>query len=263
MSRHGRKGRIMNIAIITGASSGIGMEFARQMDEGLHRIGEFWLIARRRDRLEELAEKLSHRARVLVLDLTDGEDVNRFRRLLERERPVIRMLVNCSGYGVMGIFADLELEEQVGMIDLNCRALTEMTHLCIPYMRKKSRIIQIASSAAFLPQPGFAVYAASKAYVLSFSRALAGELSEAGILVTAVCPGPVRTPFFDRAERGGSTLAIKKYVMAEAEDVVRDALRASGRGRTVCVYGPAICAFRLLCKAVPQGWILAVMRKLK
>ena len=162
----------MNIAVITGASSGIGKEFARQMDEGLRRVEEFWLIARRKDQLEELAGKLSHRARVLPLDLTLREDVKRFHLLLQKEKPQIRLLVNCSGYGIMGNFAGLELEEQTGMIDLNCRALTEMTYLCIPYMKRKSRIIQLASSAAFLPQPGFAVYAASNSYVLSLSRAL-------------------------------------------------------------------------------------------
>ncbi len=253
----------MNIAVITGASSGIGKEFARQMDEGLRRVEEFWLIARRKDQLEELAGELSHRARVLPLDLTLREDVNRFRLLLQKEKPQIRLLVNCSGYGVMGNFAGLELEEQTGMIDLNCRALTEMTYLCIPYMKRKSRIIQLASSAAFLPQPGFAVYAASKSYVLSLSRALSEELAGRGIRVTAVCPGPVRTPFFDRAERDGTTLAIKKYAMVEVDAVVRDALRASGRGKTVCVYSPTIRAFHLLCKVFPHGWLLAVVGKIK
>ena len=253
----------MNVAVITGASSGIGREFAMQMDQGLRRVEEFWLIARRRERLTELADLLSHRVRVLPLDLTDEKDMRSFRKLLAGERPCIRMLVNCSGYGVMGNFSSLELEEQTGMIDLNCRALTEMTWLCIPYMRRGSRIIQLASSAAFLPQPGFAVYAAGKAYVLSLSRALSEELAEAGIRVTAVCPGPVRTEFFDRAEKKGSTLAIKKYTMVEADRVVRDALRASAKGRRISVCSPAIRAFRLLCKVIPRDVILAVMRRLK
>ena len=161
----------MNIAIITGASSGIGKEFALQLDAGLYTIDEFWLIARRKDRLEELACDLDHMAKTIPLDLTQEADMEHLRALLRKERPAVRMLINCSGYGIMGQFSEIDSREQVGMIDLNCRALTEITHACLPYMKKNSRIIQLASSAAFLPQPGFAVYAASKSYVLSFSRA--------------------------------------------------------------------------------------------
>ena len=200
----------MNVIIITGASSGMGWEFARQLDQGLRTIEEFWLIARRGERLKELSEKLRHKTRIFAMDLTDSVQLDTFQRTLERECPVIRMLINSSGYGVMGNVADLETREQLGMIDLNCRALTHMTHICLPFMKRGSRIIQLASSAAFLPQPGFAVYAAGKSYVLSFSRALGEELREKGIFVTAVCPGPVRTEFFERAERKASTLAIKK-----------------------------------------------------
>ena len=190
----------MNIAIITGASSGIGKEFALQLDAGLYTIDEFWLIARRKDRLEELACDLDHMAKTIPLDLTQEADMEHLRALLRKERPAVRMLINCSGYGIMGQFSEIDSREQVGMIDLNCRALTEITHACLPYMKKNSRIIQLASSAAFLPQPGFAVYAASKSYVLSFSRALSEELRSRKIYVTAVCPGPGQPEFFDRAE---------------------------------------------------------------
>ena len=149
------------------------------------------------------------------------------------------------------------------MIDLNCRALTEITRLCIPWMKRGSRIIQLASSAGFLPQPGFAVYAASKSYVLSFSRALREELKDAGIHVTAVCPGPVRTEFFERAEKNGSTLALKKYVMTEAERVVTDALKASARRQSISVCTPVIKLFHLITRLLPHSLILSVMRSLK
>lgn len=144
----------MNIAIITGASSGIGKEFALQLDAGLYTIDEFWLIARRKDRLEELACDLDHMAKTIPLDLTQKADMEHLRALLRKEHPAVRMLINCSGYGIMGQFSEIDSREQVGMIDLNCRALTEITHACLPYMKKNSRIIQLASSAAFLPQPG-------------------------------------------------------------------------------------------------------------
>ena len=191
----------MNVVIITGASSGIGREFALQLDAGLYTVDEFWLIARREERLEELAARLDHMAKVIPMDLTSDADMDHFRKLLKKERPVIRMLINSSGYGMMGNFNRLGRQEQLGMLDINCRALTDMTYACIPYMKRKSRIIMMASSAAFLPQPGFAVYAASKAYVLSLSRALREELGPEEIYVTAVCPGPVRTEFFEKAER--------------------------------------------------------------
>lgn len=253
----------MNIAVITGASSGLGKEFALTLDRGLVCVDEFWLIARRRDRLEELASQLDHPARILSLDLTLETDRRAFDELLHKEQPVIRMLINCSGYGIMGHFSQLPLKEQSGMIELNCLALTEMTYACLPFMKKKSRIIQLASSAAFLPQPDFAVYAASKSYVLSFSRALREELRERQIYVTAVCPGPVRTEFFDLAERRGTTLAIKKYTMVEADKVVRDALRASAKRRELSVCSLPIKAFRLLAATVPHSVLLRIMRHLK
>ena len=253
----------MNVIIITGASSGMGREFACQLDQGLRSIDEFWLIARRGERLKILSEGLRHKTRIFAMDLTDSVQLDTFQRTLERERPVIRMLINSSGYGVMGNVADLETDEQLGMIDLNCRALTHMTRICLPFMRRGSRIIQLASSAAFLPQPGFAVYAAGKSYVLSFSRALGEELREKGIFVTAVCPGPVRTEFFERAERKASTLAIKKYVMADAKDVVADALYASARRHPSAVYSLPIRAFGLLTKLCPHSLILMITRFLK
>ena len=147
----------MNVVIITGASSGIGREFALQLDAGLYTVDEFWLIARREERLEELAARLDHMAKVIPMDLTSDADMDHFRNLLKKERPVIRMLINSSGYGMMGNFNRLGRQEQLGMLDINCRALTDMTYACIPYMKRKSRIIMMASSAAFLPQPGFAV----------------------------------------------------------------------------------------------------------
>ena len=211
----------MNIIIITGASSGMGMEFALQLDNTFeYTIDEIWLIARRKEQMLEVASCMEHTTRILDMDVTKQDDMKRLQNLLIKEKPIIRMLVNCAGYGVMGEFAKLNMTEEIGMVDVNCKALTQMSYLCIPYMKKNSRIIQLASSAAFLPQPGFAVYAASKAYVHSFSRALAEELRKKKIYVTSVCPGPVDTPFFELAEKDGKTLAIKKLTMAKAEKVV-------------------------------------------
>ena len=135
--------------------------------------------------------------------------------------------------------------------------------LCLPYMKKKSRIIQLASSAAFLPQPGFAVYAATKSFVLSFSRALRAELKQRQIYVTTVCPGPVRTEFFEVAEQYASTLAIKKYTMVEAERVVREALQASCKNRPMSVCSLPMQLFWAGTRLLPQDAMLWAAQKMR
>ena len=244
----------MNIILITGASSGMGVEFALQLDNVFQNIDEIWLVARRKKEMLEVAQHLEHTTRVLDMDV---------KKVLADERPVIRMLVNSAGYGIMGDFSAASIKDELGMIDVNCKALTQLTHLCIPYMRKNSRIIQLASSAAFLPQPNFAVYAATKSYVLSFSRALNQELRRRKIYVTAVCPGPVDTPFFDIAEKTGSTLAVKKLTLVRADQVVEKAIADSYHKRERSVYGGWIQSFEVLAKVLPHSVLMEVMRFLK
>ncbi len=253
----------MNIVVITGASSGIGREFALQMDRHFSSIDEFWLVARDRDRLKELAGLLRHSARIFSMDITDEKRISDFEDAVFRHKAVVRMLINCAGYGIMGDFSQQDRKLELGMVRLNCEALTGMTHRLIPFMRKGSRILQMASSAAFLPQPDFAVYAATKSYVLSFSRALGEELRDAGIYVTAVCPGPVDTPFFDIAEALASTLALKKYTMVSPERVVSLALKDSYYRRPLSVCGLLMKSFRVLSRAVPHCLLLRAMRQMK
>lgn len=253
----------MNIILITGASSGIGREFALQMDAYFPNIDEFWLVARDYDKLTSLSRNLKHKCRIFASDITKGENLDLIEDTLIIKNATVRMLINCAGYGIMGAFAEQEPASELGMIRLNCEALTDMTHRMIPYMRRGSRIIQLASSAAFLPQADFAVYAATKSYVLSFSRALGEELRSAGIYVTAVCPGPVDTPFFDIAEANGSTLAIKKYTMVSAEKVVSLALRDSYHKRDMSVCSLPILALQMGAKYLPHRPILRAMTALK
>lgn len=253
----------MNVIIITGASSGMGMEFAKQMDRCFSTVDEFWLIARSRDRLEKLAEELTHKAKVFAMDVTDKSSMDRLEKELQERNAVVRILINCAGYGVMGTFDKLDRTQTLGMVRLNCEALTDMTYRMLPFMRKNSRIIQLASSAAFMPQPDFAVYAASKAYVHSFSRAIGEELIDRGIYVTSVCPGPVDTPFFDIAEKDGTTLAVKKITMVQPEKVVALALRDSYYKRPISVCSFPIKAFHVAAKAVPHGMLLKGLSVLK
>ncbi len=256
----------MNVIIITGASSGIGMEFALQMDNYFTNIDEFWLVARSRPKLEEVAGVMEHTTRIFAMDVTDDSELNNLTHTLQEEKACVRMLINCAGYGVMGAFATQNRTDALGMVRLNCEALTNVTHRVLPFMRKGSRIIQLASSAAFLPQANFAVYAATKSYVLSFSRALGEELRERSIYVTAVCPGPVDTPFFDIAEKNGSTLAIKKYTMVTPEEVVEQALRDSYFKLPLSVCSLPIQSFFALSKWVPHDMLLkgaTLMKKLE
>ena len=246
----------MKIVIVTGASSGIGAEFVRQIDRDFSRIDEIWMIARNGKKMEEIASTLQNKVRIISLDLEKEEQRKELNILLEVEKPTICMLVNCAGFGLMGDFEQLDMEEQLNMVELNCKALTAITYMAIPYMIRNGRIIQLASAAAFVPQAHFAVYAATKSYVLSFSRALQEELIPKEIFITAVCPGPVDTPFFERAETNGQTLALKKNFSVSPEWVVRDALTAAKKRKTVAVCSVPMKLFRILCKIVPHSWIL-------
>lgn len=206
----------MKIAIVTGASSGLGREFVRQITRLYKNLDEIWVVARRAERLEELKEKLPVYIRVFAGDMEEDLIYKQVLNRLENQNPDVRMLVNAAGFGKMGTIEEIAAEDkklQLRMIDLNCRGLTEMTLTCLPYMSKGSRIINVASAAAFCPQSGFAVYAATKAYVLSFSKGLGAEVRKKGIIVTAVCPGPVDTEFFDVAGTNNSLMKKRFSVM--------------------------------------------------
>ncbi len=246
----------MKIALVTGASSGMGRESVLQIGDRFGGLDEIWAVARRAGRLEALARESAVPVRCFALDLTEEEDLRVLAEALAAQHPQIRLLVNAAGYGKLGSIGDVPRAEETGMVRLNCEALCAVTHLALPYMAKNSRILQFASAAAFLPQPGFGIYAATKAFVLSYSRALDAELRGRGIFVTAVCPGPVRTEFFETAGDGSLMPFYKRLAMADPKRVVRCALRDSMMGKRVSVYGVLMKAFWLFCKAIPHGLIL-------
>lgn len=228
----------MNIAIITGASSGMGLEFAKRLDRLLKKTDEIWLLARRKEKLDALAAQMQTKTRAIAIDLTGEKELAQFAEVLAISNARITVLVNCAGTGKYGPFSTLDRKTCTEMLRLNVFGLTEMTRICLPYLRKGSRIIELASGAAFLPQADFAVYAASKAYVYSFGRALAKELHARGIHVTAVCPGPVDTPFLEYAYDDPSSMnGLKKLTVETSERVVEAALRDSLRGKPVSVCG--------------------------
>lgn len=250
----------MKIALVTGASSGMGREMILQISDRFGAIDEIWAIARREERLHELERQLTVPLRILPFDLQNEDSLHELEDTLKREKPSVKFLVNAAGYGKIGKVGDVDLKQETGMVSLNCQALCAVTHLVLPYMAENSRIIQFASAASFLPQPGFAIYAATKSFVLSYSRALAIELKPRGILVTAVCPGPVRTEFFDIAETTGKIPLYKMLTMADPVKVVKKALRDSVMGRTVSVYGFLMNAFCLICKILPHPLILRIIK---
>lgn len=252
----------MKIALVTGASSGLGKEMVIQIADRFSGIDEIWAVARRKDRLAELSRQLPVPLRILALDLTDETAPAELERALKTEKPDVKILVNAAGFGKIGAVGDVGLVDEVGMVQLNCAALCLVTHLALPYMSANSRIIQFASAAAFLPQPGFAVYAAAKSFVLSYSRALNRELRARGISVTAVCPGPVRTEFFDIAETTGEIPLYKELTMANPKKVVTSALRDSMMGKEISVYGPLMKVFFVLTKIIPHHLLLSIMERM-
>ncbi len=192
------------IQIITGASAGLGREFARQLP-AFRSADEIWLLARRADQLRETAALLPvGKTRVIPIDLGGDSGVSAFTALLKAEPDtfIIDTLINNAGFGTYGSFAETALDRQLAMIDLNVYTLTALCYCAIPYMERDSLIINVASLAAFIPLGNLAVYAATKAYVLSFSTALGSELADSGIFVSTVCPGPVDTEFSAVASGG-------------------------------------------------------------
>ena len=251
----------MQIAVVTGATSGMGREMVLQLSDHFP-FDEVWVIGRRMERIKELQKQTRITLRPFCLDLTRKEDLLSLEQALKESGGEVKFLVNAAGYGKIGPVGTASFEEEMGMVRLNCESLCAVTRMVLPYMPHNSRIIQFASAAAFLPQPDFAVYAATKSFVLSYSRALGEELRDRDIYVTAVCPGPVKTEFFDLAETTGQIPLYKRLVMANSRHVVRKALNDSILGRPVSVYGLTMKAFRLLSKIAPHSLLLSIMRKL-
>jgi short-subunit dehydrogenase len=221
------------VTLVTGASAGLGAEFARQC---ARRGDELVLVARRCDRLEAVAAELGGRAHVFAADLAMPEAAAALLSEVERLGLSVSTLINNAGFGLTGRFADLPLDRQLEMIDLNIRLLTELTHRALPAMRGRGSgaILNVASTAAFQAGPGMGVYFATKAYVLSFTEALHHELRGTGIKVSALCPGPVATEFGAVA---GVTSKSFQRLAGDASAVVAAGLRALERNQAVAVAG--------------------------
>lgn len=246
----------MKIAVVTGASSGMGREFALRLARERD-LDEIWVIARRAERLESLQEQLPQvRVRAIPLDLTLPSSFEVYRSLLETEKPSVSVLVNAGGFGKFGAFCDVALNEQLNMIDLNVKAYVSMTYLTLPYMERGSEIFQLDSLSAFQPVPYITVYGATKSFVLSFSRALNVELRSRGIRCMAVCPGWVKTEFFDRAVRDDTITYYNRFFTPE--QVISRAMRDMKKKKDVSVCGFSIRAQVLLVKLLPHRMVMRI-----
>jgi short-subunit dehydrogenase len=250
-------------ALITGASAGIGREFGRQL---AGRAGSLVLVARRLERLEELREELTKKHPNLkihcrAVDLSQASAIDELCAGLEREKIAIDFLINNAGLGDRGTFATAEPRRVMEMMAVNIVALTTLTRALLPAMiqRKRGAILNVSSTAGFLPIRKMAVYAASKAYVTSLSEALRGEVRRSGIVVTALCPGPVATEFSEVAQRssGNRDKHSPGFMHVAVEDVARAGLEAIERNKPVAVPGLVMKIAMLLVRLTP----MAILRR--
>ena len=251
----------MDIAIITGASSGVGTEFFNAVCKKFPHLDELWLVARRADRLFALAEKSPVKVRVISLDLTDKDCIAEFDMLLKQHTPNVKILINNAGFGKLGYVYEVPYRDQMDMVALNNGALTALCAVSLNYMTSGSFIINVASIAAFAPNPRMAAYCSTKAYVYSFSKCLREELKPKNINVLAVCPGPMNTEFLDVAGiSGGKSKTFETLPYCDPKKVAYTALEKAAKGRGV--YTPRLFFkfYRVLAKLLPHNLVMKLSK---
>lgn len=241
----------MKIAIITGASAGLGTEFVKRISTHYPDIEELWLIARREDKLREAAGFTSIPSKIIPLDLTVDESYTALSDMLDAEGADVRLLINNSGCGYLGNVGDGELDRLTRTVDLNVRGLTAVTHVTIPHMTKGSAIINVSSIASFCPNARMSTYSSTKAYVTSFTFGIAEELRDRGITATAVCPGPMDTDFVYLGEIRGQSKTFETLPYCDPAKVAEGALRAAKKGRTIYTPRAFYKFYRVLAKVLP------------
>ncbi len=248
------------IIVVTGASSGMGKEFIMQILEKEPNIDEVWAIARREDRLKELKKNISNKIIPITLDLTKEQDLLKYKEKIEKEKPNVIILANCAGFGVFDHSENVDTDIKLNMIDLNVKAPVAIIDYTLPYMKDKSMIMNIASCAGFQPIPYINDYAATKSFLLSYSRALNQELKYKNIHVLAVTPYWTKTEFFDRAIDEDKDKVVIKYVaMYEAKDVMRLAIKdLYNSKKDISCYGFKNRFQKILTKILPHKLVMKV-----
>ena len=250
----------MKIAIVTGARSGMGREFVRQLHPYIQ-PDEIWAIARRREALEALSADTAIPVRPIVLDLGQETSFQELTHLLSREKPQIELLVNAAGFGKFGDLQEIPLENDLKMIDLNCKALVAMTRICLPYLQQGSHVLQLDSLSAFQPVPYITTYGATKAFVLSYTRACNAELKPLGIRMMSMNPAWVKTEFFDHAFQTNNKVQYFNYVY-EARDVVATGLKDLYKTKKdISIHGLPVKLQVLGVKLLPHSMVMKVWMK--
>ncbi|MBQ7314108.1 MAG: SDR family NAD(P)-dependent oxidoreductase [Clostridia bacterium] len=250
----------MTVAVITGASAGLGREFLAALPELYPGIDEYWLIARRREKLEEAARSVPVRCRIFPLDLTNDDSYRKLAGYTAEIQPDIRLLINNSGCGFLGNVGEGELENQTAMIDLNLKGLTAVTHVLLPYMNAGAAILNVSSIASFCPNARMTVYSAGKAYVTAFTHGIREELRGRGITATAVCPGPMDTEFITLGGIKGNSKTFDILPYCDPKKVARGALKAAKRGQAV--YTPKLFYkfYRCAAKILPVSVVMKMSK---
>lgn len=248
----------MNIAIVTGASSGMGREFVLQLPAYVQ-VDEIWVVARRAAALNSLREESSVPVRPVVLDLCLEDSFSAFASMLEAEKPNVRLLVNAAGFGKFGSYDQVSLRDDLRMVDLNCKALLAMTRITLPYMAPGSHILQLDSLSAFQPVPYITTYGATKSFVLSYSRAMNRELKGAGVRMMAMNPGWVKTEFFNHAFQTNDGQVQYFDRLYEARDVVATGLKDLYKTKKdYSVHGFPVKFQVFLVKLVPHRFVMSI-----
>ena len=251
----------MKIAVITGASSGLGTEYAKAVNKMRQDIDEIWLIARREDKLKEVAALFNKKVRTLKCDITNKDCINEYVSLLKSENAEVKLLINNAGFGKLGYFYEISTEDNAGMIRLNCEALTVMASVTLPFMKENSEIINTCSIASFAPNSRMAVYSSTKAYVMSFSRALRQELKGRKINVLSVCPGPMETEFLSLAGIGkGDSKTFDTLPRDNAQKVAEHSLKASLKKKAVFADHIFYKFYRFASKILPTSIVMKMAK---
>lgn len=251
----------MKTAIITGASSGLGVEFTKAVANTRTDIEKIIVIARRADRLENLQKTLSNKIYPLPLDLTKDGFADILMQTLKDLNADLKLLINNAGFGKLGNFTDIDTNDNAFMVRLNCEALTTVTDVCLPFMSENSEIINTCSIASFAPNIRMATYSSTKAYVMSLSRALREELKPKKINVLACCPGPMDTEFLPLANiKKGASHTFDTLPRVNVREMAEKSLKASKKKRAVYTNKPFFKFYRLVAKVLPHSIVMKMAK---
>lgn len=249
-----------NIAIITGASSGLGVELYKEIQK--EALDEIWIIARREDRLNKLKEDFGKiETRVVPMDVTVNESMTTLESMLKAEEYNVKFLFNNAGFGVIGDVIEASYETQGSMVTLNDKSLVEITTIVLKHMDKGACILNTCSIASFVPNARMSVYSATKAFVMSYSRSLRYELRKRKINVTAICPGPMSTEFLAVAgiDKGVSK-TFDTLPRCNVAKTAKGGIKASKKGRGVYTPHPFYKFYRVLAKILPHAWLMGASK---